>query len=246
MFYPNDHPLSQSLFQIVFVSHLVALTNPSPPHHHHIIESVDINHPKLNNNRNEQKKNRYKTRNNYSHAQISSTVLRSATTYEISEQHDDHQPSQCAAHGNRNYVGRIDGITVLGQVIAIRVPIVERLPLDLGQGNGRWVLLHGNLLCYIEHLRAVAVVRHALRNDRRHVLHTNFDILVDWNKIALKSHSIISSKLYLTCSREAIFGYDDIESHVHLVLCGCFVQPEYKAQRSSLIFPRYPNRRQTL
>lgn len=92
------------------------------------------------------------------HAQISSTVLRSATTHEISEQHDYNQASQSTTNGNGHNIRRIIGIAVLGQVIAIRVPIVERLPLHLGQSNGRRQLVRVSGLCRIEGLLAIAVV----------------------------------------------------------------------------------------
>lgn len=95
------------------------------------------------------------------HAQVSSGPG-AAASGQVGDQDDHNQQDQGATDGNRDNVGRIDGITVLGNRELGVVFVVERLELQLGHGDGR--VESGRInRSQVQLLGAVAVVGHVHR-----------------------------------------------------------------------------------
>lgn len=119
------------------------------------------------------------------HAQVSSPVLRPTTSNQISEQDNHNKASQSTAHCDRHNIRSINGITVLGQVISIRLAVVERLPLRLGHGHlsrDQFTLVPIDHLSGIQHLLAIAVVGLAL-GHRVRVVQAQNDGLLNWKGV---------------------------------------------------------------
>lgn len=95
------------------------------------------------------------------HAQVSSGPSATASG-QIGDQDDHDQQDQGTTDGNWDNVGRIDGIAVLGNRELGVVFVMERLELQLGNGDGR--VESGRInRGQVQLLGAVAVVGHVHR-----------------------------------------------------------------------------------
>lgn len=95
------------------------------------------------------------------HAQVSSGPG-AAASGQIGDQDDHNQQDQGTTDGNRDDVGCIDGIAVLGNRELGVVFVVERLELQLGYGDGRVVSGRINR-GQVQLLGTVAMVGHVRR-----------------------------------------------------------------------------------